>query len=216
MIHEPDRPGEYDWFDDWERFHGPVCDLLNELKSEGIIRYTGLGGTTAYTLERIVATGAFDVVLTAFNYSLLWQEAAVSVIPEAVKQNMGIVIGSPLQQGALAKCYREDVESGAPWLSPPRRNQFKQLYALVDDLKISLPELALRFVISNPDISTVLMGPRSVDEVEKNFAAVGKGPLSSDILGRIKEITEPIPFRPYEEPFGLPFTRPYQGPGKAR
>ena len=76
MIHEPDRPGQYDWFPDWERFHGPVVELLDELKAEGIIRFTGLGGTTAYTLPHIIATGAYDVVLTAFNYSLLWREAA--------------------------------------------------------------------------------------------------------------------------------------------
>ena len=95
MIHEPDRPGQYDWFPDWERFHGPVVELLAELKAEGIIRYTGLGGTTAYTLPHILATGQYDVVLTAFNYSLLWREAEIAVLPEAVKQGMGIVIGSP-------------------------------------------------------------------------------------------------------------------------
>ena len=49
MIHEPDRPGQHDWFPDWEHFHGPVCELLAELKSEGVIRFTGLGGTTAGT-----------------------------------------------------------------------------------------------------------------------------------------------------------------------
>ncbi len=154
MIHEPDRPGQYDWFPDWERFHGPVVELLAELKAEGVIRYTGLGGTTAYTLPHIIATGQYDVVLTAFNYSLLWREAEIAVLPEAKKQGMGIIIGSPLQQGALARCYVEEVEKGARWLSPPRRAQFKRLYALVADLEMSLPELALRFVISNPDVST--------------------------------------------------------------
>jgi aryl-alcohol dehydrogenase-like predicted oxidoreductase len=215
MIHEPDRPGQYDWFPDWEHFHGPVCELLAELKSEGIIRFTGLGGTTAYTLAHIVATGAYDVVLTAFNYSLLWQEAQIAVIPEAVKQGMGIVIGSPLQQGALARCYGEEVECGARWLSPPRRAQFKRLYALVRDLDMTLPELALRFVISNPNISTTLMGARSVTEVEQNVRSIEKGPLPQDVLDEIHEIAAMVPFRPFEEPFGLPFNRPYKGPGHA-
>ena len=35
MIHEPDRPGQYDWFSDWQRFHGPVIDLLADLRREG-------------------------------------------------------------------------------------------------------------------------------------------------------------------------------------
>ncbi|HUT20031.1 MAG TPA: aldo/keto reductase [Anaerolineae bacterium] len=215
MIHEPDRPGQYDWFPDWEHFHGPACELLDELKAEGIIRFTGLGGTTAYTLPHIIATGAYDVVLTAFNYSLLWQEATIAVLPEAVRQGMGIISGSPLQQGALARPYTEQVEGGARWLSPPRRAQFLRLYALVRDLDMSLPELALRFVISNPDISTVLMGARSVEEVEQNVCSVGKGSLPDDVLGEIAAIAAMVPFRPFEEPFSLPFNRPYKGPGHA-
>jgi aryl-alcohol dehydrogenase-like predicted oxidoreductase len=215
MIHEPDRPGQYDWFPDWEHFHGPVNEVLDELKAEGIIRFIGLGGTTAYTLPHIIATGAYDVVLTAFNYSLLWQEATIAVLPEAVRQGMGIVIGSPLQQGALARPYAEEVEHGARWLSPPRRAQFERLYAFVRELRMSLPELALRFVISNPAISTVLMGARSVEEVEQNVRSVGKGPLPEDVLGEIAAIAAMVPFRPFEEPFSLPFTRPYKGPGHA-
>jgi len=215
MIHEPDRPGQYDWYPDWERFHGPVCELLAELKQEGIVRYTGLGGTTAYTLAHILATGAYDVVLTAFNYSLLWREAEIAVLPEAQRQGMGIIVGSPLQQGALARCYREEVEEGARWLSPPRRAQFKRLYALVDALGMTLPELALRFVLSNPAVSTTLMGARSVTEVEQNVRSVEKGPLGQDVLDAIQAIADTVPFRPFEEPFGLPFTHPYKGPGHA-
>lgn len=215
MIHEPDRPLQYDWFPDWEGFHGPVTELLAELKAEGLIRFTGLGGTTAYTLADIIATGEYDVVLTAFNYSLLWQEARWAVLPQAKKQGIGVIIGSPLQQGALARPYREEVEHGARWLSPPRRAQFKRLYALVDELGMPLPELALRFAISIPDVSTVLMGPRSVAEVEQNVHAVEAGPLDSDVLSAIQEIADMVPFRPFEEPFSLPFTRPYKGPGEA-
>jgi aryl-alcohol dehydrogenase-like predicted oxidoreductase len=217
MIHEPDRPDQYDWFTDHERFHGPVCELLNELKSEGIIRFTGLGGTTAYELPHIIATGRYDVVLTAFNYSLLWQEALIEVIPAARKQGMGIIIGSPLQQGALARRYDEEVNHGARWLSSPRRAQYKHLYALLDEINMLLPELALRFVISNPDISTVLMGARSVVEVEENVRAVEAGPLPADILARVQEIAAMVPFRPFEEPFSLPFGKPERsGPGWAR
>ena len=99
LVHEPDRPGQYDWWTDYDNFHGPVCDLLEELKAEKIIRFTGLGGTTAYQLPLIMATGNYDVVLTAFNYSLLWREATIAIFPEAKRQNMGVVIGSPASTG---------------------------------------------------------------------------------------------------------------------
>jgi aryl-alcohol dehydrogenase-like predicted oxidoreductase len=157
-----------------------------------------------------------DVVLTAFNYSLLWQEARIGILPEAVRQGMGIIIGSPLQQGALARLYTEQVEQGAPWLSPPRREQYKKLYALVNDLNMPIAELAIRWVITNPDISIVLSGSRSVEEIEQNVRYVDAGPLPQDVLDRIQDIADMVPFRPFEEPFGLPFTWSYKGPGWAR
>ena len=100
-------------------------------------------------------------------------------------------------------------------MSPPRREQFKRLYAFVRELDMTLPELALRFVLSNEDISTVLMGPRSVQEVEQNVAAAERGGLDEGVLARVGEIAAMVPFRPYEEPFGLPFRREYKGPGAA-
>ena len=215
MVHEPDRPGQYDWWTSHEAFDGPVCELLAELKSEGIVRFTGLGGTTAHQLPAIMATGVYDVVLTAKNYSLLWREAAISIFPEAKRQNMGIIIGAPLQQGALARRHAE-VETGAWWLSRPRQEQFKTLYQFLDEIELSLPEAGIRMVISNPDISTVLVGARSVEEVEQNVCAVEAGPLPSEVLGRLQEIADMVPFRPFEEPHGLPFGREYRGPGRGR
>ena len=216
MIHEPDRPGQYHWWADPVNFDGPVMDVLADLKRQGIIKFIGLGGTTAYELPHIIKTGRFDVVLTAFNYSLLWREAELEVLPAAKKQGMGIVIGSPLQQGALARRYDEEVRHGARWLSSPRRAQYIALYDFLDEIKLPLAEAGLRFVISNPDISCTLMGARSAKEVEQNVAAIEKGPLPVDVLKRLNEIAAMVPFRPFEEPFGLPFTRDYWGPATAR
>lgn len=215
MIHEPDRPGQYDWWDDYDGFHGPVSELLEELKEQKIIKFTGLGGTTAYQLPYIMATGRYDVVLTAFNYSLLWREAEIAIFPEAKRQNMGVIIGSPLQQGALSRKYPE-IETGAWWLSPPRQNQYKRLYAYLDEISLSLPEAGIRMILSNPIVSTILMGARSVEEVEQNVKSVNEGPLSAEILSELKKIADMVPFRPFEEPFGLPFGRKYFGPGIAR
>jgi aryl-alcohol dehydrogenase-like predicted oxidoreductase len=216
MIHEPDRPGQYHWWTDDERFDGPVMEVLDKLKEEGVVRFTGLGGTTAHELARIARTGKFDVVLTAFNYSLLWRESEHEVLPTAREIGLGVVAGSPLQQGALARRYDDEVEAGAPWMSRPRREQFKALYRLLDEIEAPLPELALRFVISNPDIHTVLTGARSREEVERNVAAVEKGPLPAETLERLDAIAAMVPFRPFEEPMGLPFGRDYRGPGEAR
>ena len=216
MIHEPDRPGQFDWYDDGISFHGPVTELLRELKDEGVIKFTGLGGTTAYALARIMATGEYDVVLTAFNYSLLWREAATVILPEAKKQNMGVFLASPTQQGWLAVRRDDQIENGAPWLSPPRREQIKEVYKFADELGIELPVLCLRWALSVPDVSCVLTGPRNVAQLEQNVTAAAAGPLPEDVMRRLDEIAAMVPFRPFEEPFAHKFgSETYWGPGMA-
>ena len=216
MIHEPDRPGQYDWWPTPGVCAGPVMDLLWDLKRQEVIRFMGLGGTTAYELGVLVRTGLFDVVLTAFNYSLLWREAEEDILPSAKEYGVGVIVGSPLQQGALARRYDDEVRHGARWLSSPRRQQLIALYDFLDEIGMPIAEAGLRFAISNPDVSTVLMGARSQAEVEENVAAVEKGPLPADILEGFDEIAAMVPFRPFEEPFSLPFGRPYNGPGMVR
>ena len=214
FIHEPDRPGQYDWWADPEKFEGPALDLLNDLKRDGTITAIGIGGTTAYKIADLIRTGKFDVLLTAFNYSLLWREAEREVLPAAVEQGMGIIVGSPLQQGTLAVRHDQEI-ANARWLSPPRREQFFELYSFLDQLDMSIAECAIRFVISNPSIDCTLMGARSPEEVESNFASIERGPLPNDVLQPLAEIASLVPFRPFDEPFGFPFGRPYHGPGHA-
>lgn len=218
LIHEPDRGGQYDWYESWDTFHGPVCDVLADLKARGIIRYTGLGGTTVYQLTRIIEKADYDVLLTAFNYSLLHREAADPLIPAAKAKGMGVVAGSPLQQGWLAERFDEIIQHNPPaWLAPQRARQMLRLYKLVDRTGIPLTELALRFVISNLQVDTTLTGSRSPQEVEQNYRAVEKGPLPADILAELDDIAAMVPFRPFEEPFGALFKAPgYHGPGPAR
>jgi aryl-alcohol dehydrogenase-like predicted oxidoreductase len=218
FIHEPDRPGQYDWFESWDTFYGPVCDVLEELKARGLIRYTGLGGTTVYEMARIVEKGNYDVLLTAFNYSLLWREAGTTLIPAASKKGMGIVAGSPLQQGWLARRWDSVIVDHPPaWLSPQRREQFTRLYEFVEETGIPLPEMALRFVLSNPLIHTVLMGVRSAQEVEMNVAAAEAGPLPAKVLAELQEIAAMVPFRPCQEPMGAVLGHTgYRGPGELR
>ena len=220
MIHEPDRPGQLDWWSDPEGVGGPVLELLDDLKREGLIRFTGLGGTTSHELARLVDTGKFDVVLSAYNYSLLWREAALEIFPAAKAHGVGIVLGSPLQQQALSRRYDEQIEHGAPWLSRSRREQFKALYRFLDETGMDIAECGIRFVLSNPDVSCALVGAAAPEEVERNVASAAKGPLPADLIARLDGIAAMVPFRPFEEPAGLGWilasNGSHRGPGAAR
>jgi len=219
MVHEPDRPGQYDWWSNMAAVEGPVLELLAELKAEGKIRYSGLGGTTTTELAHLCRSGHFDVVLTAYNYSLLYRESALEVIPAAKEAGMGIIIGSPLQQGALSRRYDAEIDlPEAYWLSGMRREQLKTLYAFLDESGFSLPELGIRFVLSHPDVHCVLMGARSEAEARQNAAAAAKGALPADVQDRLAEIAAMVPYRPFCEPFGIGWLLAHpgnhKGPGK--
>lgn len=204
-VHEPERKGQMEWFTDYNSYEGPVMEALEDMKQKGWVKWTGVGGTTAHEMAKVIDTGLFDVVQTAFNYSLLWQEARYEIFPVAKKHNMGIICSAPLQQGSLAVRHDDLIENGAPWISKPRKEQFKALYKLLDELDMSIVELALRFVLSNDDVDCVLVGAKNKKEITETIDYSEKGALPEDILKRIEEIYMMVPFRPTLEPILLPW-----------
>lgn len=215
IIHEPDRPHQYPWWTDPANVDGPVMQALDQLKQQGKIRYTGLGGTTVNEMHHLVASNQFDVLLTAFNYSLLFREAALELLPTAQSLGMGVMLGSVLQQGGLAKRYDAQLKTKPAWMSAQRYQQFLALYQLLDDTGLSLPELALRFTASHPAVSTVLLGTSKASHLEAGVRDLAKGPLPADLIERLNEIAAMLPYRPFEEPMILPMDKPYFGPGRA-
>jgi aryl-alcohol dehydrogenase-like predicted oxidoreductase len=217
FIHEPDRPMQYNWWTDTHNLAGPVLEAISTLRQRGVIRHAGLAGTTVAEMTHLVRSGLFDVVLTAFNYSALFREAAEELLPTAHRLGMGIVLGSVLQQGGLGRRFDDVVRHRPMWLSRPRQQQLLALYALLDDLGVSIVELCLRFAVSCPQPSTVLIGPKTAAHVEQSVAAVARGPLPADVLARLDAIAAMVPYRPFEEPMILPLNKPdsYQGPGMA-
>jgi aryl-alcohol dehydrogenase-like predicted oxidoreductase len=217
FIHEPDRPQQYDWWTNADTATGPVVEALDELKRRGLIRFTGLGGTTTTEMAHLLRSAKFDVVLTAFNYSVLFREATLEVLPAAEKLGMGIVLGSTLQQGGLGRRYDDIVRSKPIWMSQARQRQFQALYALLDETGIPLVEMCLRFAVSYSSASSILIGPKTAKQVEDSVAAIAKGPLPAELLQRLDEIAAMVPSRPFEEPMILPLANPhgYTGPGMA-
>ncbi|MEM7317253.1 MAG: aldo/keto reductase, partial [Planctomycetota bacterium] len=194
---------------------GPALELMDGLKAVGKIRFCGLAGTTVTEMTSLIQSDRFDVVLTAFNYNVLFREAAGTVIPAAVEKDMGIVLGSAFGQGFLTRRADEEVQAKPLWLSEARRQQLLAYYDLIDQSGISAAELCLRFMLSNPAVSTIPIGCKTAEHLEASVAAVAKGALPEDMLTRLDEIAAMVPHRPWEEPMILPFGKNYVGPGIA-
>ncbi|MFK7790604.1 MAG: aldo/keto reductase [Phycisphaeraceae bacterium] len=215
IVHEPDRPSQYAWWTDPASVDGPVMQVLEELKKQGKIRCTGLGGTTVNEMHHLVESDKFDVLLSAFNYSVLYREAALELLPAAQSLGMGVMLGSVLQQGGLAKRYDDAIKVKPSWMSAQRCLQFRALYQLLDDTGMTLPELGIRFAAAHPAVSTVLIGTSNPKHLAAGVADLEKGPLSDELVERLGDIAVMVPYRPFEEPMVLPMGKPYFGPGRA-
>lgn len=215
IIHEPDRPLQYAWWTDPQAVMGPVIDVMDGLKQAGKIRFTGVGGTTVNEMCHVIKSGRFDVLLTAFNYSVLYREAAHELLPLAQQLDMGVIIGSALQQGGLAKRFDHALQQKPAWMSAARYQQFLALYRYLDEVGLSLPEVGLRFAAAHPAVSSVLLGTTKPRHLESAVAALEAGPLPAEVQGRLDQIAAMVPYRPFEEPMVLPMDQPYFGPGMA-
>ena len=175
-----------------------VFRTLNDMRERRVVADYAIGGATA-VLFYAEPTRTYDLDV----FVLLSPDAAAAA-PASL---------SGVYAWARARGFEQEREhlmvDGVPVQFLPAYN------ALVEEAGLSLPELALRFVLSDPAISCTLTGARSVAEVEANVAAAERGPLEDEILARIGEIAAMVPFRPFEEPFVMPFGRPYRGPGHA-
>ena len=215
IVHEPDRPQQYPWWTDPVKVDGPVIEVMDDLKKQGKIQFTGLGGTTVNEMHHLVSSGRFDVLLTAFNYSLLYREAALELLPAAQEQNMGVMLGSVLQQGGLAKRHDAELQAKPAWMSAQRHRQFLALYKLLDETGLSLPELAIRFTAEHTAVSTVLLGTSNALHLQAGLRDMEKGPLTGELVEQLNDIAAMLPYRPFEEPMVLPIGKPYFGPGMA-
>ncbi|MEO1834653.1 MAG: aldo/keto reductase [Akkermansiaceae bacterium] len=215
MVHEPDRPQQYPWWTSYDPLDGPALQLMDELKTAGKIRYNGLAGTTITEMTALVRSNRFDVVLAAFNYNVLFREARQTLIPAALENDMGIVLGSTMGQGFLTKRAEDEVRAQPVWLATARQEQLLGYYKLLDEAGMTAAEMCLRFVISDPDISTVPIGCKTVEHLEASVAAVEKGALPQDLINRLDELAAMVTHRPFEEPMILPLGKQYFGPGIA-
>ena len=187
QIHEADL---YDWWwDEPETGSGPVTDALVEARARGWVRYIGVTGTSAAPLVPLVESGVFDVVLTSIRYDLLWREAARELLPACARRNIGVICGTPFHQGVLSKRRDDWFSNPPPDLKPAfRRKQLRALYDLLDNTGIPLPELGLRWLLSDERVSCVVAGPRNAREAELNARVSEADPLPDEVVAQLDEI----------------------------
>jgi aryl-alcohol dehydrogenase-like predicted oxidoreductase len=181
------------WEDDWLD-SGELAQTVAELKREGWIRAFGISQNRwePWNGIRAVRSGLVDAVQLIYN---IFDQAPEDELFPACRQNQVAVIARvPFDEGSLTG----SLTLKSTWPEGDWRGTYfvpENLKASVthaDALKpllpagVSMAELALRFILSNPDVSTVIPGMRKLANVEANIAASEAGPLSAELIARLR------------------------------
>jgi aryl-alcohol dehydrogenase-like predicted oxidoreductase len=178
--------------DDWRR-------AFEDLKKSGKARHVGvsLNNHDPDSALDLMRTGLIDTVQVIYN--IFDQSPEAKMLPLAAELGIGVLARVPLDEGALAGTITEHTkfEPGdfrERYFKGDRKKQVvehvealrRDLSGVVTDGAGSVPQVALRFCLSTPAVSTVIPGMRSVRNVEANCAAADAGPLPPNMLAILK------------------------------
>jgi aryl-alcohol dehydrogenase-like predicted oxidoreductase len=182
------------WSDAWADADG-WCRAVRELKESGKIRAFGisLNRWEPENVLRALATGLVDAVQVVYN--VFDQSPEDVLIPACERAGIAVIARVPFDEGSLTGTLRSD----SRWPEGDWRNTYfapahlaatlprvERVRQDADALGMSLPELALRFILSNPTVTTTIPGMRRLKHVETNLAVSDKPPVAPDVIGRLR------------------------------
>jgi len=171
---------------------------IEDLKKSGKIRYFGISINDYQpdsALEAI-ATGLIDCVQVIYN--IYDPTAAERLFPACQERGVGVIVRVPLDEGGLTGSITPDtVFPEGDWrdryFRGERRRQVWEragkLAGAVGESHGTLAQVALRFCLSHPAVSTVIPGMRSVRNVESSCAVSQLGALPDAVLGELQNHT---------------------------
>jgi aryl-alcohol dehydrogenase-like predicted oxidoreductase len=166
------------WSDDWAD-QGTWRTAIDQLRAEGKIAAFGvsINNHEPANALRLIATGAVDTVQVIYN--VFDQSPEDELFPACREHGVGVIARVPLDEGGLTGTIEPDTEfpdgdfRSAYFRGDRRREVHDRATAIAQDLGIApedLAEIALRFVLSEPTVSTAIPGMRSTRNVERNVA----------------------------------------------
>jgi len=191
------------WLDEWAD-RDEWKEAFVQLKQAGKVAAFGL--SLNYPLEpdyggEAIKTGLVDAVEVTYN--IFEQEPARELFPLALQENIGVVVKSPLDEGALTgqimpdTVFPADSFRGFYFQGDRPRAVWEHVQALdflLHNKEDTLAQAALRFCLSHPAVSTVITGMRKARHTQENARASDLGPLPAGDLERLKEHAWPHNF----------------------
>lgn len=178
------------WLDD-----ARLARAIENLRQSGKVRAVGISINRwePWNGVRAVRSGLIDTVQVIYN--IFDQNPEDELFPACGEKDVAVIARVPFDEGSLTGTLT--LESSWP------KNDWRSTYFVADNLKSSvahadalkpllrdgmtLPEMALRFILNDKDVSTIIPGMRKTRNVEANIAAGAKGPLRNGLHAELRK-----------------------------
>ena len=185
--------------------------FLDDAVHAGKIHYAGLSNFTGWQTQRAVDVAErlrlAPLVSLQPQYNLLAREIEWEVVPAAIANGLGLLPWSPLGGGWLTGKYtREERPTGATRLGEnpergveayDRRSTVERTWDVVDAVRalaeargVSMAQVALAWLVDRPGMTSVILGARTVEQLDDNLGAVGLH-LSAAEIATLDAVSDP-------------------------
>ncbi|MEU9836850.1 aldo/keto reductase family protein [Streptosporangium sp. NPDC048047] len=182
---------------------------FDDLVRQGKVLYVGVSEWTAEQIGRALKIAdemGFDrLVSNQPQYSMLWRVIESEVVPLCEKEGLSQVVWSPIAQGVLTGKYlpgqpppagsRATDASGGNFISRMLTDdvltRVQELKPIAGDLGLSMAQLAVAWVLQNPNVASAIIGATKPEQVRDNVKASGVK-LDAEVLKKIDDILDPI------------------------
>lgn len=199
------------WNDEWMR-DDRWFYKLDDLRSQKLINAVGISINRwePWNGVRAVRSGQIDAVQVIYN--IFDQNPEDELFPACREHDVAVIARVPFDEGTLTGTLTKD----SKWPEGDWRNTYfvpENLIPAVEkadeikklleawnrehETRITMPELALRFILNNPDVSTIIPGMRKLHHVEANVAASDAGPLPAQLHEKLRAfrwVRKPAPW----------------------
>lgn len=178
----------------------PRMEALERAREAGKIRAVGVSNFSIEQMQQVQRVGTIDA--HQLGYNLLWRYAEEDLIPFCVAHDIAVVTYSSLAHGILTGKFGEvpDLPAGDQRhrILPFRNDIWPHVYAGVEQLKAiareidrPLMHLAIRWILSRPGISSVIVGARNREQSQATLGALA-GEIPDGLIERMTQISDEI------------------------
>lgn len=180
------------WEDEWLKDERWI-NKMTELKSQGLVNSVGisLNRWEPWNGIKTVKSGLIDAVQVIYN--IFGQNPEDELFPACFEMQVAVIARVPFDEGTLTGSLTKD----SSWPEGDWRNTYFVPENLIPSVEranklkkllpegMTLPEMALRFILNNPNVSTIIPGMRKPSHVKSNMTASDAGPLAEDLHNKL-------------------------------